>query len=757
MPSSSSERSVAFAETYAHPGDPLGAHAARVARAVATSAARWPADVRRVGLVAALCHDLGKATPFFQDYLLRTQRRTALTPHSALGACLALWLTGGEGWLLYERLGALTAVLRHHGRLRRPWAHELSALWFNLQDPQHSLWRQVASLDLLGISAFLRAEAEALALPAPPAGPLDRAALVSTCPSLLTRKRAARAGEGFGDLERAIGFLGAYGALLTHDRLDAAGAPPPRQDLPLDLVIRHREGLSRESPLSGLRAAVAREAKATLLAHPDERLFTLTSPTGSGKTLALVDAALARRDGEGQTPRLIYALPFTAVIEQTAGVLREAFAGVGLAATSDMLLEHHHQTDGVYRLSEAEHAPDGAGRLWTETWQAEVVITTYYQLLHGVLGGTPRHAARLGQLAGAIVVLDEPQALPLRYWRPVGRVLRSLSQQLGTTFILATATQPGVLPPGEGRELVASHPEHFAALDRVGLELRHKSPLELDEFLRLQADDQAQRPRAALILLNRRADALRAYAALHERLGTERVTLLSTLLTPRDRRQRIANLRERLARGEAFVLCSTQIVEAGVDLSFPEVHRDLAPLDALVQAAGRCNRHAQGPRGRVVLWSLLHEGAPRWKWVYDAPRIEATLDVLRVVLGEAGCCSEAEFPALVSRYFEVCESRLREERVDEHLALGEFDALREEFRLIESYPRRAWFVAAPDDTEADRLWQAWSQIEGRAPRSLERAVLARVVEVRGDPTTPLTRAPAGAYDSATGLDEELLP
>ncbi|RMG10478.1 MAG: CRISPR-associated endonuclease Cas3'' [Planctomycetota bacterium] len=744
-----------FAQALAHEGDPLPDHLAAVAARTAAALRACPDDgIRRVAVAAALCHDAGKGTHYFQDYLLHAGPRTPCTQHAALGAWLSLWLS--QSWPLHQRLALFVACLRHHGNLCRSWDDELSCFAQRTNDSEDPLRKQLAAMDLAGAEAFLRREGARHGLPLPSCQ-LSGESLRAALPSPLARRRAVGRGEGFGTLERAACFLVSWGAFLAEDKLHAAPTPQlARRNLPGDLVERFKaRRLRAASALHERRERIAAEVRKRFLAAPRSGLFELTAPTGSGKTLAALGAVLEKRARERDAGRVIYCLPFLSLIEQTTGVLRDVLEAGGLEATSDLLLEHHHRADAVYRTAEGEYGPDGVGILLTETWQSEVVVTTYHQFLHAFFSGRNRHAKRCAALAGATVILDEPQTLPLRYWRPVGRFLEVLASRLGASFLLTTATQPGLAPREKICRLLPDSDEHFAALSRVRLECRHQQPEELEDFAERLGTELTRNPEATLVVLNRRAHARLLCERLRACLPGRPVLSLSTSLTPRDRRARIAEVQRLLAAGEAVVLVSTQVIEAGVDLSFPRVWRDLAPLDSVLQTAGRCNRHGELRRGRATLLHLKQEGVSSWRGIYDAPRIHATLDAL----GDADELDEPAFLDLVRRYFGLCEQRISEDRVDDLLAAGNFEELRKRFQLVEERPSQAWFVAADDDAEAEALWATFQAARDarddealqRARRRQERAFFARVVEAPGDAHSPLRRAPQAAYDPCLGL------
>lgn len=778
----SAPTSLPFSETFAHPGDPLPLHLERVAqRAAASIAPTAHPAIRAIAFLAGLFHDLGKATPWFQAYLLQAGRRSVLSHHAELGALLLWWYSAGLNWSLWQRLAAFIAVRRHHGALRfQTWPTLFEQTRSEWRDPETPLRQQVKALDLNGIRLWLTT----LAVRHPHAG-LDPApepltlAQIDVC----LRDRQALGSKlrgAFQELDEALATLAGFGALLAVDKTDAAlqGGQIARQALPAEAVTRyktrHLTAQRSTDPLNQRRAQIAETVTQTWLDHLKQPLLTLTAPTGAGKTLTVLHAALQARAQlevrDGVAPRIVYCLPFTSVIDQNHAVFQAVLRANALPDQEDRLLKHHHLTESLFRTEAAEYEADGAGQLLTETWQSELVVTTFHQLLHSLLSTRNANLKRAGQLSGAIVLLDEVQALPLRYWEALRQLLAAAARTLGTRFVLLTATRPLIFQPGDAVELLPDHEAHFRAMTRTRLHLWHHQPLTLEGFAERLMADLRQDIRPTLIILNRRRAVRRLFEALHEALPQRLLIALSTDLTPLDRRARIRLIRRLLHQGQPVIVVTTQLVEAGVDFSFPVVHRDLAPLDAIIQAAGRCNRHGESGAipGAVHLWQLQdtkpdgQAGEALWRRVYDAALIEVTLETL----GTATSWDEHDFLELTQRYFSGCRGRQDQQRIDQHLAQGDLTGMEQTFQLIETLPRVALFIAR---TPADqRLWARYHALredprlspaqQERAFRAFKRAFYERVIQVYADSGHALERdlihvleASDDTYDRVAGF------
>ncbi len=767
-----------FCQTYAHPDDPLPLHLERVAqRAAAAIAPPAVAAARRVAFIAGLFHDIGKATPYFQNYLLKTKRKTNLTPHAKSGAVLSWWYTGELGLELGLRLAVFIAVLRHHGALDYDtWWLCLDRVRDTMEDGEDPLHKQLAALDLDGIRQWLQQIGSHHAAIVGADGSIGPLTLEALEHHLLDRSGAGRRQlrRAFRTLDDALIFLAGFGGLLAVDKIDAAtqGAEIVRQYVPaaaVEVYMEHYRQRAVISPLDERRARIAAEVRQTWLEHLQAPLLTLTAPTGSGKTLTILNAALALRgelqDRQGYPPRIIYCLPFTSVIDQNHAVFQAVLTANGLGGREDILLKHHHLVDGLFRTAEAEYLPDGAGQLLTETWQSEIVVTTFYQLMHTLLSNQNANLKRAGQLTGSIILMDEVQAIPLCYWEGLRCLLQGAARTLGARFVLLTATRPLIFRPQDAHELLPSHTEHFQALDRVRLICHQQTPLTLDEFT-TGLIETLNPATSTLIILNRRRAVRSVFAQLQQAVPDSRLIALSTDLTPRDRRARIRLIQRLQRQRQPCIVVSTQLIEAGVDVSFPVVHRDLAPLDSIIQSAGRCNRHAApGQVGEVHLWSILTESEsgrsqPLWQRVYDSPLIEVTT----AILGKREYWEESDFLALSQDYFEGCWQRHEQVRVDEWLTEGNFEKLHREFQLIpDGPPTASYFVVRRPADEA--LWQRYRAIQvdaalsalqkDQAFRKIRHAFYERVIQVyaRPDPDSAITRLQAGddTYTRQTGF------
>jgi CRISPR-associated endonuclease/helicase Cas3 len=311
-------------------------------------------------------------------------------------------------------------------------------------------------------------------------------------------------------------------------------------------------------------------------------LFTLTVPTGGGKTLASLAFALdhAKRH---DLDRIVYAIPFTSIIDQTASIFREVLG-------DEVVLEHHASIDESH--IEGREARDKL-RLAMEDWAAPVVVTTNVQLFESLHSNRPSRCRQLHSLARSVIVLDEAQTIPLPLLRPCLAAIDELARNYGASLVLCTATQPAVAKPqfegglalGPERELAPDPMRLHRELKRVRVvHIGDKTDTDLVEAL-------AAAPQG-LVVVNSRAHALSLFRSAVA-AGLDGMVHLTTRQYAAHRREILEEVRRRLSEGEPCRLVATSLVEAGVDLDFPAVWRAEAGLDQIAQAAGRCNREGQ--------------------------------------------------------------------------------------------------------------------------------------------------------------------
>jgi len=704
-------------------------------------------------------HDFGKVTPMFQQHVRDEYvGERKYTFHSRIGAFAVAHALGRMGANERDCLAGFLAVAHHHGMLKNT-AHYVGTdvIDAEREDEAPNRWAkpQVDVIDQECADAadllFKRATdgaatwesfhdsvtSDALF------GDLEELVTISVALSIRDVEPAALPDEIY---DR---FLRYWGALTISDKTHAStptmeessGLLP--EPLPIDELERHIDRLQSESPSTGHTAALndRREcARKGAMSDGVDRLLEsgadvglLTLPTGLGKTFTGVSAAFEVRDrltetrGLDSEPTVVYALPYTSIIEQT----RELFESEVWNAdpASREFTVHHYLSDTVTEI-DTETDLDGSAdtdeavpppSMLGESWRSGMVLTTFVQLFESLAGPTNTQGLKLPALANSVIILDEPQTLPKPWWPAIRRLTRMLTEEFGATVISTTATQPTLFteaPQLESVPLLTEVDQYFEATERVTYavddsvwEYPDASLLDHEEAARRIVDHALNETNSAearsgmaicnTILSSRRltegvvergresagvsvthlGDAYEkvlgdrtpatgsdspvepdarpsseslANETLH-RLGlrtngeeewirdddsTEQSLFVGTFNSryrPHDRRVLIQVADVLATAGVPFVFVSTQAVEAGVDISFARVYRDLASLDSIVQAAGRCNRSFEwGERGgEVTLWFLADpddpddpDADPPAKHIYETPDVGGHLDLV---------------------------------------------------------------------------------------------------------------------------------
>lgn len=630
------------------------------------------AGIGKAAKLAGLLHDLGKYTPQFQARLAGSSQSV---DHSTAGAATVLELSKTER--LESRLIAQLiayAIAGHHAGLPDGEGASVSTLSERLSgfsgkhlDP---IWKSEVVPDLSDLlPAFPRWETQDKRRAAFQLGFLGR--MIFSC----------LVDADFKDTERHY-----------RGRLAEREWPALQKILP-DLIGRfdtHMAGKrDSASKVNALRGEILDHVRGR--AGEATGLFTLTVPTGGGKTLASLGFALDHAKAH-RLERIIYTIPFTSIIDQTAQIFRSVLG-------NDVVLEHHSAIEedrDFYQADDADSDKSALNKLKLamEDWAAPVVVTTNVQFFESLFAARTSRCRKLHSIAGSVIVLDEAQTLPRPLLAASVWALRELADNYGCSVVLCTATQPALDErrfaaahplglPLAGRELAPDPAKHATELERV--RLVNAGIMEDAALLsELSTVDQG------LVIVNSRKHALALYRSA-EQSGLDGIIHLSTRQFAADRRAILAKVREQLKNNDRCRLIATSLVEAGVDLDFPRVWRAQAGLDQIAQAAGRCNREGRRPVEDSIVT------------VFEAPENPPPPEIKGLVSDMARTAQRHEnllSPSAIEDFFGEVYWRIRPEgadrgRKDGESLLGKFRigsgrldiayrGVAENFRMIES-------------------------------------------------------------------------
>lgn len=709
-----------------HPERELSDHVQDVYRRVLSMLERIPVEeaerdawTRLLRLLAS-CHDFGKYTSFFQKHLAGDRSIGKESYHSLLGALFGSYVreqnrTSTADWKQLEYYLPLIIyfiIVQHHSHLRDfadtvPSKQDYLAV--QLQDIRHNV-REI-ELDLS--QSFPELAPHLLAFLDYFEEHINRLIGKHNFVPRFFRQLPEY------DLSLALMVQVAFSFLIDADKHSAAkndGVTPNHLSPELVEAYRTRQfaqTVKNEDTLVIKRNLVKRIVTENVSRIDLSKSFhTFTSPTGTGKTLAALEGALLLRDRlskQGSPPRrIIYVLPFTSIIDQNYAVIQNVITQG--KPNSQLVLKHHYMSEIEYGKADGtEELSLDRQLMFIESWESEVIVTTYVQLLHTMLSNQNRQLKKLHNLAGSIVILDEVQNIPFAYWLLTEQLCKAYSEQFDNKWILLTATQPKIFPGSDTVEWL-EQPEFpnsrfFADMNRTELRLFSERYLELEEWLEA-AYAEAEKVPSALIIVNTIATSTQVYNYFCERMGgdsDEVVYYLSANLIFEHRKRVLKRVRQRLDNGLPVILVSTQVVEAGVDVDFHCVIRDLGPMDSIIQAAGRCNRHGRRPSPEPVVIIPLRKASDKKAdsaivYGQDAYIALETMREFRAEHGD-GAIPEKAYQQMVDNYYQKLlylkengESRKRLAQLQklEFDKLSDFSLIPKKNRTIAVYVQYNW-------------------------------------------------------------------
>ncbi|WP_158095307.1 CRISPR-associated helicase Cas3' [Collinsella sp. An2] len=554
------------------------------------------------GDVLGRLHDIGKATAAFQERLAGSRQHV---DHATPGALFAY----ASFQTPQDKIAAAIlayAIAGHHGGM----PNGLAKGPFAQRVPLTNRFKAYDDSDL----AWVNARLGELGIALPGVKDLEPLPFLCRMPQSAQDDKAFRDSAVF-SLSLLCRML--YSCLVDADYLDteafmmpsranvrASSRPLALRELSdrLDHYLDALTASASPSAVNDARASILGSCRVAADNKPG--VFTLTVPTGGGKTLSSLSFALRHAIAHGME-RVIYAIPYTSIVEQTAQVFRNVLG-------AENVLEHHSNYDFEEDAERGE-----ISRLLTQNWNAPIVVTTNVQLFESLFSNRPGKCRKVHNIARSVVVLDEAQTLPDGLLKPTLAMIEDLCLDFGASVVLCTATQPalaGLWPFGtEAREIVTNR----NGFDRAfGGRTQFVWETEIDE------QDLASRlvdERAVLCIVGTKSKAKSIYENVKSLIGVAEdqaecngccdfgLFHLSANMTPLHRSRVLEKIRARLTAGERCIVVSTQLIEAGVDIDFPSVYRELAGIDSLFQAAGRCNREGTRAQGEVHVFELLSD------------------------------------------------------------------------------------------------------------------------------------------------------
>lgn len=487
----------------------------------------------------------------------------------------------------------------------------------------------------------------------------------------------------------------------------------PKAGEPLDVLLkkleRHMAGFAQPTtPIDEKRCEIMDAC--IKAADGDRGVYSLTVPTGGGKTLSSLMFAL-RHSVHHRMKRVIYVIPYTSIIEQNAGVFRNILG-------EENVLEHHSQ---VQYDDKDEDPLQKKKKLAAENWDIPIVVTTNVQFFESLFASHTSKCRKLHNIVDSVIIFDEAQMFPVDFLSPCVQAIAELTANYGVTPVLCTATQPSLnsLFPAkiQIKEICPNTAELYSFFRRSRIEkIGRMSAEELTE--RLNGEE------SFLCIVNTRQRASDLYEGIIA--DNETKFHLSTLMTPYDRKQTLNRIRERLAAKQPCKVISTTLIEAGVDVDFPIVYREMTGLDSIVQAAGRCNREGKRKLDESSVFCFeIDDGK-----THSVPDyIKLPLSVSEAVTSD---CDDMGSPEIIAAYFRQLH-QLIGSGVDQHNIIAKleksnfyfpFASIAKEFQIIKNETAD---VLITEDDQAVKLAQQLRN--GQMSRELCRKLTPYLVSV----------------------------
>ncbi|HEY8542098.1 MAG TPA: CRISPR-associated helicase Cas3' [Pseudothermotoga sp.] len=613
--------------------------------------------------LCALCHDFAKASEDFQNYMIDPQRGKRTT-HAPLSSIISFSVLQNNGFDLKLSCFGYFVVRNHHENLKN---FEL------IEENIYQLEKQFQTIP----ESFLNWFETKTNTHIPD---------VKTTYENINRQISKLTFNTEFDLKDYILLHTLTSILVSSDHEDAA-----LRDLKIDitpkltieLVEQYKKSIPRDNQLYELRSQFHEEIDHSLKTVKG-KILSLTAPTGIGKTLANIKVALSKTS---ENSIIVYALPFINIIDQTAETLHRILGKTEYDATT--VLPYHHLADYEYRNKDYEQY--SIQHILVENWHAQIVVTTFVSLFESLL--TNRKIPFFYKLLNSVIILDEVQSIPHKYWKPIAQILNELTK-FGTTIILSTATQPMIL---NNTENIVKR-DYSEKINRT--KVYFHGEIDYTEFLNVveqTANETLKHKKTLLIVLNTIRESKELFKHLYEKIPGDNLFYLSSNVIPKQRMERIRKLKQ--IKGQPVICVSTQVIEAGVDISFDKVIRDEGPLDNIIQVSGRCNRTFESDLGEVHIYRVLEQKEKSKRsfssYIYDS----FLLNITKEVVCEKQIYEEKEFSYLTTKYFEKIKKRgnTDQDNLLELIVPLQFEEIGTRFHLIDrKYQVAAIFVEYDD-------------------------------------------------------------
>ena len=671
--------------------------------------------------IAGAMHDIGKATYFFQDYIRNPEKETtSLKNHALISSLFAKevvikYLCKKQINEVDNKLLSLfvfTTVKRHHGNLQN-FSDELIIK----NELVKNLIIQVENIDEIEVQKIID---ELL-------NEFEIQYQWSDFKKYIQKKEFEEELKNFeiefftlGEYDdikpekKAILFYIhqlLYSSLLFADKSDVILSKeirPSSEKKYNNLVEKYRQNKGFNNPETEIDNLKNEAYSSTIknvnkVFSPENHLYSITLPTGLGKTiLSFSVAEEINKLLPDLNSKTIISIPFTSIIDQNFTVYDEILEH----PDSQGLLKHHHLAEPEYKLNE-NTLDFNKSHFLIETWQSNVIVTTFVQILESIFTNDKSKIMKLVNLTNSVIVLDEIQSIPYNLWELIRVAFQTLGNKFNCYFILMSATQPLIFEPEkEIKELVPNHKKYFEYFNRTKL-INIENEISFEEFTDIVCDYiNRNQQNDILVILNTKKFCLECFEKIIYNIPEEKADIyyLSTLITPFERKQIIERIKDNNSDKQKIII-STQLIEAGVDISVDTVFRTFAPLDSIIQSAGRSNRYNEKMSISEVYLYRISELKTATGLIYGPDLILKTKNIFQGISE----INENKYLSLIENYFQ--EVKIQSENVSstELKALLNLDFKKlGEFKYIEDRKTESIFIQI--NTEAKNIWDKYEKI-----------------------------------------------
>lgn len=637
-------------------------------------------DNSKIIKILAFCHDFGKCNPFFQEYIRGGKVKDEEKEHSLISALFASFVA--LNILDRKELSILvfSVIVSHHGNikdltdiLRRGQVKELEKIAFYQRNIERNKDKTIEVYKELDYSQFIE---EFLSL---------------NIENLINELRVIHSSNVKRAKIKDFYFLHHYyySLLIDSDKLSASSTIIPNIN-----TITYKEFLKEKERKFGLdtdnyRNVIYNTVIQNLELNTNEDFLTITSPTGSGKTITGIGAALYLKE-KCNLKKIFYIMPFTSIINQSYEVLREFHKD----KDSTYLFSYHSLSNNNYVVNDkglilesGEYITPNIKNIGLiESLHSGITVTTFNQLFEAVISSKNRMIKKLHSFNNSVILIDEIQAISVKYMVGIQFILEKLVEYFNVKIIIMTATKPFILKD-KTKELLPNYKDFFNLSRRTQFNfINSLKPVTIEEFVGI-FNHQYISDKSYMIVCNSIASSMQVFKAIRKLklVSEEDLYYLSTNQIPKDRMDIIFEIKEKLKKNKKVILICTQLVEAGVDVDFDEVFRDLSPIPSIVQVAGRCNRNGKKKRGNVSLFMLAADSEKEkmvYSYIYDKVEILITKEVLnKYSHGYTVKIKEEDYIYMIDEYYERLMDKYKDSQQSKDLtkAIAQFDLSNDSF------------------------------------------------------------------------------